>query len=149
MQGPAGQLVSMIQSSVMICRAQTKVTQLSIDRLVLSGGTARMKGIKEYFQANMSVPVEVFDPASDLDLSALPEEDQAELGETPADFAVAVGLAETLLASQAFRLEVLTEKEKKWSATWGPRSRRCAPPTWASRGSSRRRGTSTTGRSRR
>jgi len=113
MQGPAGQLVSMIQSSVMICRAQTKITDLNIDRLVLAGGTARMKGIREYFQANMSVPVEVFDPTTEMDVSALDPADQEELGESAADFGVAVGLAETLLAPSAFRLEVLTEKEKK------------------------------------
>ncbi|MGH7163043.1 MAG: pilus assembly protein PilM [Planctomycetota bacterium] len=113
MQGPAGQLVSMIQSSVMICRAQTKMTDLTIDRLVLTGGGARLKGIREYFEANMSVPVELFDPVAQLDTSALPAEDAQELGEAPLDFAVAIGLAETKLAPNAFRLEVLSERAKK------------------------------------
>jgi type IV pilus assembly protein PilM len=113
MQGPAGQLVSMIQSSVMICRAQTKIADLNVDRLVLTGGTARMKGIVEYFQANMSVPVDLFDPAHEVDGSALPAADQEELGENAADFAVAIGLAETMLLPNAFRLEVLTESEKR------------------------------------
>jgi type IV pilus assembly protein PilM len=113
MQGPAGQLVSMIQSSVMICRAQTKIADLNIDRLVLTGGTASMKGIQKYFAANMSVPVEIFDPANELDQSGLNAEDAAELGDVPTDFAVAIGLAETLISPSAFRLEVLTEKEKK------------------------------------
>jgi len=113
MQGPAGQLVSMIQSSVMICRAQTKIADLNVDRLVLTGGTARMKGIVDYFQANMSVPVELFDPVQSLDLSALPAADQEELGENAADFATAVGLAQTLLQPNAFKLEVLTESEKR------------------------------------
>ncbi len=113
MQGPAGQLVSMIQSSVMICRAQTKIADLNVDRLVLAGGAARMKGIVEYFQANMSVPVELFDPAKSLDTSALPAADVEEAGENAADFAVAVGLAQTLLLPTAYKLEVLTESEKK------------------------------------
>jgi hypothetical protein len=113
MQGPAGQLVSMIQSSVMICRAQTKIADLNVDKLVLTGGTARMKGIVDYFQANMSVPVELFDPANELDLSALPAADQEELGENAADFAAAIGLAQTLLQPTAFKLEVLTESEKR------------------------------------
>jgi len=113
MQGPAGQLVSMIQSSVMICRAQTKIADLNVDRLVLAGGAARMKGIVDYFQANMSVPVELFDPAKSLDTSALPAADQEEVGENAADFAVAVGLAQTLLLPNAYKLEVLTESEKR------------------------------------
>lgn len=113
MQGPAGQLISMIQSTVMICRAQTKITDLNVDHLVLAGGGARLKGMREYFEANMSVPVELFDPVAGIDTSALPAEDQGELGEAPLDFAVAVGLAETLLSPSAFRLEVLTDREKK------------------------------------
>jgi hypothetical protein len=113
MQGPAGQLVSMIQSSVMICRAQTKIADLNVDRLVLTGGTARMKGIVDYFQANMSVPVELFDPAHAVDLSALPAADQEELGDNGADFTSAIGLAQSLLLPTAYRLEVLTESEKR------------------------------------
>jgi type IV pilus assembly protein PilM len=113
MQGPAGQLVSMIQSSVMICRAQTKIADLNVDRLVLTGGTARMKGIVDYFQSSMSVPVELFDPAEDLDLSALPEADREEMGGNGADFAAAVGLAQTMLQPTSFKLEVLTESEKR------------------------------------
>jgi len=113
MLGPAGQLLSMIQSTVMICRAQTRITDLTVDRLLLTGGTARMKGIREYFAANMSVPVEIFDPVSELDLSGLNADDEAELGENATDFATAIGLAETLLQPNAFRLEVLTERDKK------------------------------------
>ena len=113
MQGPAGQLVSMVQSTVMICRAQTRISDLTVDRLLLTGGAARMKGIREYFAANMNVPVEIFDPVGELDQSSLDGDDAGELGKDPYDFTIAVGLAETLLNSNAFRLEVLTEKERK------------------------------------
>ena len=112
MQGPAGQLVSMIQSTVMICRAQTRITDLTVDRVLLTGGAARMKGLRDYFAANMSVPVDIFDPVAELDLSALPAGDQEELGDSPLDFSTAIGLAETLIQPSSFRLEVLTEKEK-------------------------------------
>jgi len=113
MQGPAGQLVSMIQSTVMICRAQTKMPDLTVDRLVLTGGGSQMQGMQKYFEANMNVPVEVFDPVAGIDLSNLDEGDREELGENPLDFAVAIGLAETLLQPTSFRLEVLTDKERK------------------------------------
>jgi len=113
MQGPAGQLVSMIQSSVMIARAQTKINDLNIDRLVLTGGTVAMRGIKDYFAANMSVPVDLFDPGAEIDVSGLDPEDASEIGDQAYDFSIAIGLAETLLQPTAFRLEVLTESEKK------------------------------------
>jgi type IV pilus assembly protein PilM len=121
MQGPAGQLVSMVQSTVMICRAQTRITDLTVDRLLLTGGAARMKGIREYFAANMNVPVEIFDPVGELDLSNLDAGDAEELEDNPLDFATAVGLAETLLNTNALRLEVLTEKERK-KRTFGQRT---------------------------
>ncbi|MHC4939172.1 MAG: pilus assembly protein PilM [Planctomycetota bacterium] len=113
MQGPAGQLVSMVQSTVMICRAQTRIPDLAVDRLLLTGGAAKMKGIREYFAANMNTPVEIFDPVGELDLSGLDPADADELDQTPYEFATAVGLAETLLNSNSMRLEVLTEKERK------------------------------------
>ncbi|MEE8106202.1 MAG: pilus assembly protein PilM, partial [Planctomycetota bacterium] len=113
MQGPAGQLVSMVQSTVMICRAQTKIPDLNIDRLVLTGGGARMTGIRAYFQQSMSVPVELFDPVDELDVSGLHPDDASELGEHPLDFSVAIGLAETLLRGTSKKLEVLTESAKK------------------------------------
>jgi len=113
MQGPAGQLVSMVQSTVMICRAQTRITDLTVDRLLLTGGGARLKGIREYFAASMNVPVELFDPVGELDLSNLDAGDAEELEDNPFDFTTAVGLAETLLNTNALRLEVLTEKERK------------------------------------
>jgi len=113
MLGPAGQLVSMIQSTVMICRAQTKITDLNVDRLLLTGGAARANGIKEYFQQSMSVPVELFDPVGELDSSALHPEEAQSLGAKPFDFAIAVGLAETLLQGASKKLEVLTESAKK------------------------------------
>ena len=113
MLGPAGQLVSMIQSSVMICRAQTKMTDLNVDKLVLTGGGSRMRGIQKYFQANMQVPIELFDPIEDLDLSNLDSSDAEALGDDPRDFTVAIGLAQTLIQPTAFKLEVLTGNEKK------------------------------------
>jgi hypothetical protein len=72
-----------------------------------------MKGIVEYFQASMSVPVELFDPVRALDTSALPAADLEEIGDNGADFAAAVGLAQTLLLPTSYKLEVLTESEKK------------------------------------
>ncbi len=113
MQAPAGQLVSMIQSTVMICRAQVKMPDLKVDRVLVTGGGAQLKGLAEYLGANMDVPVELFDPVAALDLSGLHGQDAEELGEQQLDFAAAVGLAETLLQPNAYRLEVLSEKDKK------------------------------------
>ncbi|MFQ5845322.1 MAG: pilus assembly protein PilM, partial [Planctomycetota bacterium] len=113
MLAPAGQLVSQIQSTVMICRAQTKMPDLKVDRVLVAGGGARLRGLPDHLDANMDVSVEPFDPVQELDLDALEPGDAEELGPEPLDFAVAVGLAETQLLSNAYRLEVLSDREKK------------------------------------
>ena len=42
-----GQLVSTIQSSLLFCRNQTKLFDLNVDRVLLCGGGARLKGLPE------------------------------------------------------------------------------------------------------
>jgi len=36
--------------------------ETKIDRLLLCGGTAAMKGLREYIQSNLGIPAEIFDP---------------------------------------------------------------------------------------
>lgn len=105
--GVAGQLSSLIQSTLMIARAQVKLSDLKIDRVLLAGGGASLKGLDRYLQQAMGVPVERFDPFAISDLSQLPDDERALAEKAPHEFAVAVGLAQTRLDPLAFPLEVL------------------------------------------
>jgi len=52
--------------------------ETKIDRLLICGGSAAMKGLREYIQANLGIPTEVFDPFQAFGLykrAALPEEE--------------------------------------------------------------------------
>ncbi len=111
--GVAGQLASLIQSTLMIARAQTRMSDLKVDRVLLTGGGASLKGIDLYLKQAMGVPVERFDPFVLCDLSGLGEADRALVAEAPHEFAVAVGLAQTTLSPSAFRLSVLPEKLRR------------------------------------
>jgi type IV pilus assembly protein PilM len=105
--GVAGQLSSLIQSTLMIARAQAKLPDLKVDRVLLAGGGASLKGLDLYLKQAMGVPVERLDPFAISDLSGLPD-DERELAESaPHEFAVAVGLAQSRLDPLAFGLEVL------------------------------------------
>ena len=51
-----------------------------------------MAGFREYLATNVGLPVDVFDPSDDVDLSGLPEEDAETFRKDPAGLAVALGL---------------------------------------------------------
>ncbi len=60
-----GQLNSMIGSSITFCKAQTKIPELQVDRVLLCGGTSALPGLTEYLESGLGVAVELFAPAVD------------------------------------------------------------------------------------
>lgn len=105
--GVAGQMSSLIQSTLMIARAQTRMPDLKIDRVLLSGGGASLKGLDLYLKQAMGVPVERFNPFVLCDLSGLSEDERRLAEEQGHEFSVTVGLAQMAMAPAAFVLEVL------------------------------------------
>ena len=105
--GVAGQLSSLIQSTLMIARAQAKLPDLKVDRVLLAGGGASLKGLDLYLKQAMGIPVERLDPFAISDLSGLPDDERELAEKAPHEFAVAVGLAQLHLDPLAFDLEVL------------------------------------------
>jgi len=89
----AENIAGAIRSSVMFCRTQARLPKLEYDRVILSGGGARLNGLREYLEKKIGRPVQALDLASSLDLRKL---DAASArcfeGEVP-DMAVALGLA--------------------------------------------------------
>ena len=90
---PAGQLLSLLQSTVMFAKAQVKLSSLKLDRVFLCGGGARLRGLPEYLQAALGVPVELFDAFQVVDTSKLPPDRAALLDEHGLESVVALGLA--------------------------------------------------------
>ena len=113
MMQAAGHLVSAFNSSVMFAKAQTKVPDCQPDRLVLMGGGALLKGLPEYLESNLGVPVELFDPFSSIDLGPLSEEAANALRQDQGAMAATLGLAQMAADPDAFRVEVLPEADRK------------------------------------
>ncbi len=111
--GVAGTVVSAVHSSLMFCKAQTKLSDLRIDRVVLSGGGARMRKIPEYLSQALGIPVEPFDPFETVDLSALPAETAEAVRVDGQGMAAVLGLAQMAADRKAFRLEILPEADRK------------------------------------
>ncbi len=105
--GPAGQLLSLLQSTVMFCRSQVKVANLRVDRVLLCGGGAALKGLCPYLSSGLSVPVELFDPFRVVDVSALSPDEAECLEEFKLESVVALGLATMGSDPEAYSIEIL------------------------------------------
>lgn len=106
-QAAAGQLLSLLQSAVLFCKSQIKVSGLKLDRVLLCGGGAALDGLPQYLQAGMGVPVELFDPFRVVDVSALSPEDQELIEEYKLELVVPLGLATMGSDPDAYGLEIL------------------------------------------
>ena len=111
--GAAGQILSLLQSAVLFCKSQVKVSGLKLDRVLLCGGGAALTGLPKYLSTGLSVPVELFDPWRVVDTSALPPDQLAELEDHKLESVVVLGLASMACDPQAWSIEILPAKVRK------------------------------------
>ena len=117
--GAAGQLTSLLQSAVLFCRSQIKVTSLKVDRVMLCGGGAGLAGLPEYLAKGMGMAVEIFDPFRVVDTTALSPEAADLLEEYKLESVVALGLATMGSAPEAYSVEVLPNDLRRKREFWG------------------------------
>jgi type IV pilus assembly protein PilM len=90
---PVTTLVDTLQATLTYCKAQTRLTDLKVDRVVLSGRAARLRGLREILSQRLRLPVDMLEPLSNLDLGPLPPRDRDEVMTHAASYSVAIGLA--------------------------------------------------------
>lgn len=105
--GPAGQLVGLLSSTVMFCKSQVKLAGLELDRVMICGGGAALKGFSRYVSKGLSVSCEEFDAFQVVDLSGLDPDRAAELEEHKLEAVVALGLATSASDPEAYAVELL------------------------------------------
>jgi Tfp pilus assembly PilM family ATPase len=111
--GPAGQILSLIQSTVLFCKSQIKLGTLKLDRVMLCGGGAALPGLPGYLRAGLNVPVELFDPFQVVDTSALDPQSAELFEEHRLESVVALGLAHAASDPDAYAIEILPEAVRK------------------------------------
>lgn len=111
--GAAGQLLSLLQSAVLFCKTQVKVTGLKVDRVLLCGGGAALEGLTKYLASGMGVPVELFDPFRVVNVEELDPESAERLEEYKLESVVALGLATMGSDPEAYSVEILPAATKK------------------------------------
>lgn len=112
--GGAGSMIaSAIQSSLAFCRNQTRDPELQLDKVLVCGGTSRVKGIRGMLREALRCPVEEFDPFENVDTSPLPVEDIEALERYRAEAVVALGLGAGRVDDSLYQLEILPEAVKR------------------------------------
>jgi type IV pilus assembly protein PilM len=112
----AGQLMGFITSSINHAKVQLNDRELVVDKIYLSGGGARLRGLPEYLSGAVKVPVELLDPFRKLDTSAIDRQGGEEARRLPTDLAVAVGLGQLVSptpAAAAATLSILPDRLKR------------------------------------
>jgi len=111
--GAASVLASAIQSSLAFCQSQTGVTGLALDKVLLSGGSARLRGVRGMLREVLRCPVELFDPFDTCDLSGLSDAEAEDLQTYRSEAVVALGLAVGRQDESLYALEILPERIRK------------------------------------
>ncbi len=106
-KGAAGQLLGLLQSTVLFCKSQIKISSLKLDRVLLCGGGSALAGLPKYLQGGLAVPVEYFDPFRVVDTSGLAPEEQQELEQYKLEAVVALGLATMAADDTTWAIELL------------------------------------------
>lgn len=109
----AGQLTSLLQSAVLFCKSQVKLTGLKLDRVLVCGGGAAIRGLAPYLSAGMGVPVELFDPFRVVQTDALSPEAKAALADHQLEAVVALGLATMASDEASWSIEILPTSVRK------------------------------------
>ena len=103
----AGQLTSLLQSTVVFCKSQVRVADLRVDRVLLCGGGAALQGLPRYLASGMNVPVELFDPFRVVDSAGLDAQSAELLEQYRLESVVALGLATMASDPAGFSVEML------------------------------------------
>lgn len=110
---PAGAILSLLQSTVMFCKSQVKLTSLRIDRVLLCGGGAALTGLPKFLSNGMNVPVELFDPFRVVESGGLDPESAVLLEKHRLECVIALGLATMASDPDAYSVEILPASLRK------------------------------------
>jgi len=101
-------LPTLLSGAVTLCKAQARLRELALERVLITGGGAAARGLVEMLGDRLRVPVEIWNPAAEVDASALSAEEADQLTSDGPAATVALGLALSAADSELFALEILT-----------------------------------------
>ena len=101
------QIASMVESSLQFARSQLKRKNLAVERVVLTGGGARIPGLAEAVGKALGCPAETFDPFAHLDAAGADRTTREDTERAGFEGTAAVGLAFSAVVPSATKLDLL------------------------------------------
>lgn len=113
LQGPRQQLAAMISASIDFARGQLKRKRLQVDRVLLTGGGARVPGLVAAVGKAVGCEAALFDPVQGIDLSRANPSSRDEAERAGPEATTALGLALSAALPHATRLDLLPLEVKR------------------------------------
>ncbi len=106
-------LPTLMSGVITLCKAQARLRELSLDRVLITGGGARARGLVQLLTGRLRVPVSLWDPTDMVDPSRLAEADLDQLEADGPGATVALGLALSAADSNLYALEILSKAARR------------------------------------
>lgn len=113
LQGPRQQLAAMISASIDFARGQLKRKKLQVDRVLLTGGGARVPGLVAAVGKALGCEAALFDPIQGIDLSRANPSSRDDAARAGPEATTALGLALSAALPHATRLDLLPLEVKR------------------------------------
>jgi len=106
-------LSTLLGGMVTLCKAQARLRELTLDRVLLCGGGAAARGLGTFLSRRLGVPVSVWNPVEMVDPAGLAPDEAQALEEDGPGAAVALGLALSAADPDLFALEILSRAARR------------------------------------
>lgn len=113
LQGPRQQLANMVAASIDFARGQLKRKRLQVDRVLLTGGGARVPGLAAAVGKAVGCEAALFDPLEGIDLGKAPPSSREDAERAGLEGTAALGLALSAALPGATRLDLLPLEVKR------------------------------------
>jgi Tfp pilus assembly PilM family ATPase len=105
----AENIAGAVRSAVMFCRTQARMPKLDYQRLIISGGGAKLPGLRTYLEKKTGRPVERLDLLSKVDWTSCDESSRRLLESAGDELATPLGLALLDADPKGFHFSLLPE----------------------------------------
>ncbi len=106
-------LPTLLGGVISLCKAQARLRDLRLERVLLTGGGAKANGLAELLGARLSVPVEVWNPVEMVDSAGLADDQYEQLQADGPAAVVALGHALSAADPDLYALEILPAAARK------------------------------------
>jgi len=109
----AHSLVNSIQQFLRYAKAQTRLENLDVSRIYITGGGAKLPGLARHIQMRLGIETQIFDPLENVDYLGLNPAGKEKLEADRLSYATALGLIAGRALDESMDMSLLPKSEKE------------------------------------